>query len=455
MCLLISCYKTSVINLIILLKRAVMQSAMAPRTLLLLVTFSQLVFGFNEPLNIVSHLNADWFLFGDSRSDCNHINNLPTGKQNYEYMDINPELCKSGKISSKAGNSLFRSFHFTDFYNYSGEGSQIIFYEGVNFSPYHGFKCVANGDNSRWMGNKARFYTHVYERMAHFRRLSIVNITYTYGGNSTPVAMCKNTNHGATLTLNNPLFIGKEVSAPDYKHESEANFTLEGCDEFLVPLCVYNGQFLSSGIYYHDSEYYYNLDTGVLYGFNSTLNITTGLDLTCIYHLLTPGKYKAISNELLLTIPSKALCFQKRKMFTPVQVVDSRWNSTRQSDNMTAVACQLPYCYFRNATNDYSGKYDWHHGDAGFTSILSGLMYNVSCLASQGAFLYDNVSSQWPTYPIGYCPTAANLGFIAPVCVYDPLPVILLGILLGISVLIIIFLVVYFMMDNGVRLHEA
>ncbi|AAF19392.1 hemaglutinin esterase protein [Murine hepatitis virus strain 2] len=94
--------------------------AMAPRTLLLLIG-CQLVFGFNEPLNTVSHSNDDWFLFGDSRSDCNHISSL--SQQNYKYMDINPELCKSGKISSKAGNSLFRSFHFTDFYNYSGEGS--------------------------------------------------------------------------------------------------------------------------------------------------------------------------------------------------------------------------------------------------------------------------------------------------------------------------------------------
>lgn len=428
--------------------------AMAPRTLLLLIA-CQLVFGFNEPLNIVSHLNADWFLFGDSRSDCNHINNLPTGKQNYNYMDLDPELCKSGKVSSKAGNSLFRSFHFTDFYNYTGEGSQIIFYEGVNFSPYHGFKCMSNGDNTRWMGNKARFYTLLYQQMALYRSLSIVNVSYSYGGSASPVSMCQNTNHGASLTLNNPTFIGKEVSVADYHYESEANFTLHGCDEFLVPLCVFNGRFLSSNAYYDDSEYYYNVDTGVLYGFNSTLNVTKGLDLTCIYHVLTPGNYKAISNELLLTIPSKAICFRKPKMFTPVQVVDSRWNNTRQSDNMTAIACRLPYCYFRNASNAYSGIYDPHHGDAGFTRLLSGLLYNVSCIAQQGAFLYNNVSSSWPAFGYGHCPTAANIGYMAPVCLYDPLPVILLGVLLGIAVLIIVFLMFYFMTDSGVRLHEA
>lgn len=429
-------------------------SAMAPRTLLLLIA-CQLVFGFNEPLNIVSHLNADWFLFGDSRSDCNHINNLPTGNQNYNYMDLNPELCKSGKISAKAGNSLFKSFHFTDFYNYTGEGSQIIFYEGVNFTPYVGFKCLNNGDNDRWMGNKARFYTQLYQKMAHYRSLSIINITYTYNGSAGSVSMCKHTANGVTLTLNNPTFIGKEASAPDYYYESEANFTLHGCDEFIVPLCVFNGEYLSSKLYYDDSQYYYNMDTGVLYGFNSTLNITIGLDLTCIYLLLTPGHYKSISNELLLTIPSKAICLRKAKAFTPVQVVDSRWHSARQSDNMTAIACQLPYCYFRNTTSDYNGVYDSHHGDAGFTSVLAGLMYNVSCIARQGAFVYNNVSSSWPQYPYGHCPTAANIGFIAPVCMYDPLPVILLGVLLGIAVLIIVFLLFYFMTDSGVRLHEA
>lgn len=105
---------------------------------------------------------------------------------------------------------------------------------------------------------------------------------------------------------------------------------------------------------------------------------------------------------------------------------------------------------------DYSGgTHDAHHGDFYFRQLLSGLLYNVSCIAQQGAFLYNNVSSSWPAYGYGHCPTAANIGYVTPVCIYDPLPVILLGVLLGIAVLIIVFLMFYFMTDSGVRLHEA
>lgn len=403
----------------------------------------------NPPINVVSHVNDDWFLFGDSRSDCNHVNNI--NPKNYSYMDLDPALCNSGKISSKAGNSIFRSFHFTDFYNYTGEGNQIIFYEGVNFTPFHGFKCTTAGNNDVWIENKGKFYRILYSSMAKYRSLTIIDISYTYGGNAKPTSMCK-TN---SLTLNNPLFIAKEASAVDYHYKSEANFTLSGCDEYIVPLCIFNGKFLSSAVYYEDSQYYYNMETGVIYGFNSTSSATNGLDLECKYLTLPSGSYKSISNELLLTIPSKAICLSKRKAFTPVQVVDSRWNNARTSDNKTSEACELPYCYFRNSTGNYVGRFDINHGDAGFTSILSGLLYNTACIAEQGVFVYNNVSDVWPLYPFGRCPTAANIVTNIPICIYDPLPVILLGILLGIAVLTIVFLLFYFLVDNGVRLHEA
>nr|AID16660.1 hemagglutinin-esterase [Longquan Rl rat coronavirus] len=425
--------------------------------LLLLCSVS---YGFNDPLNVVSHLNDDWFLFGDSRSDCSYVET--NGHPAFDWLDLPQELCHSGKISAKSGNSLFKSFHFTDWYNYTGEGDQVIFYEGVNFGPSHAFKCLTYGDNTKWMGNKARFYALLYKKMAYYRSLSFVSVSYTYGGNAKPTSICKD----RTLTLNNPTFISKESNFVDYYYKSEANFTLLGCDEFIVPLCIFNGHSRGSvsdpaNKYYTDSQSYYNMDTGVLYGFNSTLDVgntaqNPGLDLNCIYYALIPGNYKAVSLEYLLTIPSKAICLRKPKMFMPVQVVDSRWNNARHSDNMTAVACQPPYCFFRNTSSDYSGgTHDVHHGDPYFRQLLSGLLYNVSCIALHGAFLYNNVSLQWPTFGFGQCPTAAKMGYIAPVCVYDPLPIILLGILLGISVLVIIFLMVYFMMDNGVRLHEA
>nr|UBB42415.1 hemagglutinin-esterase [Longquan Niviventer niviventer betacoronavirus 1] len=425
--------------------------------LLLLCSVS---YGFNDPLNVVSHLNDDWFLFGDSRSDCSYVEN--NGHPAFDWLDLPQELCHSGKISAKSGNSLFKSFHFTDWYNYTGEGDQVIFYEGVNFGPSHAFKCLTYGDNTKWMGNKARFYALLYKKMAYYRSLSFVSVSYTFGGNAKPTSICKD----RTLTLNNPTFIFKESNFVDYYYKSEANFTLLGCDELLVPLCIFNGHSRGSvsdpaNKYYTDSQSYYNMDTGVLYGFNSTLDVgntaqNPGLDLNCIYYALIPGNYKAVSLEYLLTIPSKAICLRKPKMFMPVQVVDSRWNNARQSDNMTAVACQPPYCFFRNTSSDYSGgTHDVHHGDPYFRQLLSGLLYNVSCIALHGAFLYNNVSLQWPTFGFGQCPTAAKMGYIAPVCVYDPLPIILLGILLGISVLVIIFLMVYCMMDNGVRLHEA
>nr|ATP66761.1 hemagglutinin-esterase protein [Rodent coronavirus] len=410
-----------------------------------LLLLCSVCYGFNDPLNVVSHFNEDWFLFGDSRSDCNHLPN------NRSYMDLDPSLCDSGKISSKAGNSIFRSFHFTDFYNYTGEGNQIIFYEGVNFTPHHAFKCTASGSNVVWIENKGRFYHKLYNSMAHFRMLTIVDVPYSYGGKSKPTAMCKS----GSLTLNNPAFIAKEVGVNDYYYRSEANFTLTGCDEYIVPLCIFNGKFLSTGNYYDDSQYYFNMDTGVIYGFNSTSSATTGLDLECKYLNLKPGSYKAISNELLLTIPIKAICLNKAKSFVPVQVVDSRWNSGRVSDNKTAEACQLPFCYFRNSSGNYIGRYDINHGDAGFTSILSGLLYDVPCIALQGVFSYDNVTTVWPLSASGHCPTASNIIVNIPVCAYDPLPIILLGILLGIAVLIIVFLMFYFLVDNGVRLHEA
>nr|QIM73827.1 hemagglutinin-esterase protein [Coronaviridae sp.] len=401
--------------------------------------------GFNDPLNVVSHFNDDWFLFGDSRTDCNHLPN------NLSYMDLDPSLCKSGKISSKSGNSIFRSFLFTDLYNYTGEGNQIIFYEGVNFTPHHAFKCTASGSNDVWIENKGKFYHNLYNSMANFRMLTIINVPYIYGGQAKPTSMCKS----GSLNLNNPVFIAKEVGVNDYYYKSEANFTLSGCDEYIVPLCIFNGKFLSTGKYYDDSQYYYNIDTGVVYGFNSTSHTSNGLDLECKYLNLKSGSYKSISNELLLSIPIKAICLNNAKDFMPVQVVDSRWNNARVSDNKTYEACQLPYCYFRNSTSNYVGRYDINHGDAGFISILAGLLYNVPCISVQGAFYYDNVTTVWPLSPFGHCPTASNIIFNVPICSYDPLPIILLGILLGISVLIIVFLIVYFTVDNGVRLHEA
>nr|UPA71937.1 hemagglutinin-esterase protein [Porcine hemagglutinating encephalomyelitis virus] len=408
-------------------------------------------FGFdNPPTNVVSHFNDDWFLFGDSRTDCNHV--VKTNPRNYSYMDLNPVLCDSGKISSKAGNSIFRSFHFTDFYNYTGEGQQIIFYEGVNFTPYHAFKCTSVGNNDIWMHNKGLFYTQVYMKMAVYRSLTLVNVPYVYNGSAQPTALCKS----GSLILNNPTYIAREANVGDYYYKSEADFSLSGCDEYIVPLCIFNGKFLSNTKYYDDSQYYFNKDTGVIYGFNSTETITTGFDFNCHYLVLPSGNYLAISNELLLTVPTKAICLNKRKVFTPVQVVDSRWNNARQSDNMTAVACQLPYCYFRNSTSNYVGIHDVNHGDAGFTSILSGLLYDSPCFSQQGVFRYDNVSTVWPLFPFGNCPTAAS---IIPsdlsICVYDPLPIILLGILLGVAVIVIVVLLLYFMVDNGIRQHYA
>lgn len=407
---------------------------------------------YNPPTNVVSHLNGDWFLFGDSRSDCNHIVNI--NPHNYSYMDLNPALCDSGKISSKAGNSIFRSFHFTDFYNYTGEGQQIIFYEGVNFTPYHAFKCNRSGSNDIWMQNKGLFYTQVYKNMAVYRSLTFVNVSYVYNGSAQATSFCKSGSKLKNLVLNNPAYIAPQAKSGIIT-KVEADFYLSGCDEYIVPLCIFNGKSLSNTKYYDHSQYYFNKDTGVIYGLNSE-TITTGFDLNCHYLVLPSGNYLAISNELLLTVPTKAICFNKRKDFTPVQVVDSRWNNARQSDNMTAVACQPPYCYFRNSTTNYVGVYDINHGDAGFTSILSGLLYNSSCFSQQGVFRYDNISSVWPLYPYGRCPTAAYINIPdLPICVYDPLPVILLGILLGVAIVIIVFLLLHFMVDNVTRLHDA
>ncbi|ATP66743.1 hemagglutinin-esterase protein [Myodes rufocanus vole coronavirus 2/JL2014] len=426
--------------------------AMAPRTLLLCCLLLGVVSFENPPLNVVSHVSDDWFLFGDSRSDCAHVVN--TNPKNYSYMDLNPALCNSGKVSSKAGNSLFRSFHFTDFYDYKGEGQQIIFYEGVNFTPYHGFKCTSAGDNAVWIQNKGRFYEKLYQKMAVYRSLSFITITYTYAGSATATAFCKS----GSLTMNNPAYIAKEAGQNDYYYEAEADFTLDGCDEYIVPLCIFQGKFLSQGLTYADSQYYFNKDTGLIYGWNSTASISTGIDFHCQYLIMPSGNYKSISNELMLTVPTKAICLNKKKDFTPVQVVDSRWNNARTSDNMTAVACRPPYCYFRNSTSNYVGVHDINHGDAGFTSILSGLLYNAPCFSQQGVFRYNNVTSMWPLYSFGECPTAAKINFgtsDVPICVYDPLPVILLGILLGIAVIIIIVMLIYFMVDNGTRLHIA
>nr|WDE19682.1 hemagglutinin-esterase [Human coronavirus OC43] len=408
---------------------------------------------YNPPTNVVSHVNGDWFLFGDSRSDCNHIVNI--NPHNYSYMDLNPALCDSGKISSKAGNSIFRSFHFTDFYNYTGEGQQIIFYEGVNFTPYHAFKCNRSGSNDIWMQNKGLFYTQVYKNMAVYRSLTFVNVSYVYNGSAQATSFCKSGSKLKNLVLNNPAYIAPQAKSGIIT-KVEADFYLSGCDEYIVPLCIFNGKSLSNTKYYDHSQYYFNKDTGVIYGLNSTETITTGFDLNCHYLVLPSGNYLAISNELLLTVPTKAICFNKRKDFTPVQVVDSRLNNARQSDNMTAVACQPPDCYFRNSTTNYVGVYDINHGDAGFTSILSGLLYNSSCFSQQGVFRYDNISSVWPLYPYGRCPTAAYINIPdLPICVYDPLPVILLGILLGVAIVIIVVLLLHFMVDNVTRLHDA
>lgn len=408
-------------------------------------------FGFeNPPINVVSHVNGDWFLFGDSRSDCSHASTLnpPT----YAYMDLDSALCNSGKVSAKSNKSLFKSLHFSDFYNYTGEGHQIIFYEGVNFSPSHGYKCNSIGDNAVWMQNKLHFYLQLYQRMAVYRSLTFIPVPYNYSGAAKASKFCT----GSKLILDNPVFIAREAGITDYYYKSEADFVLAGCDEYIVPLCIFKGKFLSNKVLYDDSQYYFNKDSGVVYGMNSTLNITTGVDLSCEYLILPSGNYTTISYELFLTIPSMAVCLSKTKSFTPVQVVDSRWHSDRASDNMTALACQLPYCYFRTTNSDYNGVHDVNHGDAGFTSILSGLLYDSPCIAQQGVFKYDNVSSVWPLYSYGKCPTAANIVITdVPICVYDPLPVILLGILLGIAVIIIVVLLLYFMVDNGTRLHDA
>nr|QRK03821.1 hemagglutinin-esterase protein [Human coronavirus OC43] len=419
-----------------------------PRFILVSCIIGSLGF-YNPPTNVVSHVNGDWFLFGDSRSDCNHIGNI--NPHNYSYMDLNPALCDSGKISSKAGNSIFRSFHFTDFYNYTGEGQQIIFYEGVNFTPYHAFKCNRFGSNDIWMQNKGLFYTQVYKNMAVYRSLTFVNVSYVYNGSAQATSFCKS----GSLVLNNPAYIAPQAKSGIIT-KVEADFYLSGCDEYIVPLCIFNGKFLSNTKYYDYSQYYFNKDTGVIYGLNSTETITTGFDLNCHYLVVPSGNYLAISNELLLTVPTKAICFNKRKDFTPVQVVDSRWNNARQFDNMTSVACQPPYCYFRNSTTNYVGVYDINHGDAGFTSILSGLLYNSSCFSQQGVFRYDNISSVWPLYPYGRYPTSADINIPdLPICVYGPLPVILLGILLGVAIGISVVLLLHFMVDNVTRLHDA
>ncbi|URD31286.1 helicase protein [Mouse coronavirus] len=408
----------------------------------------------NSPQNVVSHFNDDWFLFGDSRTDCDHINILPDNNKTYAYMDLPSSLCTSGKISSKAGNSLFRSFHFSDFYNYTGEGDQVIFYEGVNFSPSHNYTCTSIGDNNVWIQNKARFYKKVYSRMSVFRSLTFINVSYNAA--DVPTKLCDT----QILNLTNPAFFPKNANSPNYYYHSRANFTLQGCEEFLVPLCIFNGNFKvthnDSVVYYHDSEYYYNVDTGVVYGMNSTNPIYIGIDMVCHYLSLPAGNYQAVSNELLLTAPTRAICFSKPKDFNPVQVVDSRWNSARKSDNSTAIACQLPFCYFRNSTSDYVGGFDINHGDPRFSSILSGLLYNSPCIAEQGVFRYDNITSVWPLHPSGECPTAAKI-ITMNLCVYDPLPIILLGILLFIAVIIIIALLVYFMLDSVPqdRSHQA
>nr|AMN88685.1 hemagglutinin-esterase glycoprotein [Human coronavirus HKU1]AMN88693.1 hemagglutinin-esterase glycoprotein [Human coronavirus HKU1] len=376
--------------------------------MLIIFLFFYFCYGFNEPLNVVSHLNHDWFLFGDSRSDCNHINNLKI--KNFDYLDIHPSLCNNGKISSSAGDSIFKSFHFTRFYNYTGEGDQIIFYEGVNFNPYHRFKCFPNGSNDVWLLNKVRFYRALYSNMAFFRYLTFVDIPYNVS--LSKFNFCKSD----ILSLNNPIFIN---------YSKEVYFTLLGCSLYLVPLCLFKSNF---------SQYYYNIDTGSVYGFSNVVYP----DLDCIYISLKPGSYKVSTTAPFLSLPTKALCFDKSKQFVPVQVVDSRWNNERASDISLSVACQLPYCYFRNSSANYVGKYDINHGDSGFISILSGLLYNVSCISYYGVFLYDNFTSIWPYYSFGRCPTSSIIKH--PICVYDFLPIILQGILLCLALLFVVFL---------------
>nr|ABD75544.1 hemagglutinin-esterase glycoprotein [Human coronavirus HKU1] len=378
--------------------------------MLIIFLFFNFCYGFNEPLNVVSHLNHDWFLFGDSRSDCNHINNLKV--KNYGYLDIHPSLCNNGKISSSAGDSIFKSYHFTRFYNYTGEGDQIIFYEGVNFNPHHRFKCFFNGSNDVWIFNKVRFYRALYSNMALFRYLTFVDILYNFS-----FSIKANICNSNILSLNNPIFISTNYSKDVY-------FTLSGCSLYLVPLCLFKSNF---------SQYYYNMDTGFAYGYSNFVSS----DLDCTYISLKPGSYKIFSTGFVLSIPTKALCFNKSKQFVPVQVVDSRWNNLRASDTSLSDACQLPYCYFRNSSGNYVGKYDINHGDNGFTSILSGLLYNVSCISYYGSFLYDNFTSIWPRFSFGNCPTSA---YIKLNCFYDPLPIILQGILLFLALLFIVFL---------------
>lgn len=75
-----------------------MKMFLLPRFVLVSCIIGSLGFD-NPPTNVVSHLNGDWFLFGDSRSDCNHV--VTTNPRNYSYMDLNPALCGSGKYHLK------------------------------------------------------------------------------------------------------------------------------------------------------------------------------------------------------------------------------------------------------------------------------------------------------------------------------------------------------------------
>nr|WCZ55778.1 MAG: H [Pika coronavirus] [Pika coronavirus] len=424
---------------------------------LFLVSLVTTVCAFNEPQNVVSHTDEDWFLFGDSRTDCAlHPND-------YAYLDLNTALCNSGKISSKGGNSLFRSFHFTDYYNYTGGGQQVIFYEGVNFSPFHNFKCTSQGSNAVWMDNKRKFYTAVYQAMSVYRNLSFVTVTHTYNGTDTLQSFCKTTGSSA-LTLNNPGFMNKPASVGNsWLYNDTLYFNLQGCDEYIIPLCIFQGPFLSNYVNYNDSQYYYSWDTGFYLGRNNTVFTGDVVDFSCDYVRVSSGNYTSHSSQLWLTFPTKAVCLQHPKNFTPVQVVDSRWSVQRASDNMTAEACQPPYCIFRNTSFPYvgtqTGVSDINHGDTHFRELLLGLLYNVACIAEQGAYNYSNVTTTWPTNSFGQCPTASTIQVDCKyvIYIYDQIPIILLSVFLGLAILIIIVLTIMYLMKDtrSFGLHEA
>nr|USS99156.1 hemagglutinin-esterase protein [Grimso virus] len=568
--------------------------AMAPRTLLLVfgllsgqfgvgfyVVMAQTNSSFNEPLNMVSSVDGDWFLFGDRRSYC--INNNDEGMKTYLHLPL--DVCKSGlktRISASPGGSLFKSFHFNDFYNYKGGGKYFIFYEDADFSQRLDFKCTNLGINSIWINNKKRFYRTLYESATRYYYISFVNVTFS-GINTTTESLVRADTYSIcskkytcvsckpqtefVFYLNNPVFVGpmsrvtNTRSGPHYNmtnYNLMYNFTLSGCDLYIVPLCAFEGAYRSQGVNYLDSQVYYEYSTGIFHGMNTTVKSAAKTDFDCVYLTLKSGVYASVSPTFYLSIPSRAICLNVTKEFTPVQVVDlplvydfSAPVVGHFAITVVNESCYLPFCYFRGANsvgdiaNSSTALITGRH-------ILSGLSYNVSCIAKEGVYIYDNVTTVWPSFAFGFCPTAASLvplvetqiinytntvyvnttcpavtskpvtcptcpscatcptcptgtcptcpacvvktcptcptcavcptsqSKVCPVCPTvdttplhvitnlekvnnqqivptscDPLPVVLLSVLLGISILVTILVLVYFMSEQGERLHQS